>query len=260
MNILDTITTHKRLEVASKKRAFPKSVLEQSPYFERTCYSLAEAITNSETGIITEFKRRSPSKSVINDRNSVEQLIPAYVRAGASAISVLTDTPFFGGSLTDLVQARQLAAIPILRKDFIIDTYQIYEAKAYGADAILLIAACLTEDEIKEFSTLAKHLGLDVLIEIHDETELEKSLIETIDLVGVNNRNLKTFAVSLERSKALAPEIPRRFVKISESGLDSVAAIEELRPFGFKGFLMGEYFMKDADPGSVAKNFINALK
>ena len=259
MNILDKITAHKRLEVAAKQLAFPIRLLEQSAYFERSCHSLAKAVSNSETGIIAEYKRRSPSKSVINNHSSVAQVIPGYVQAGASAISVLTDTPFFGGSLEDLIQARPLASLPILRKDFIIDNYQIYEAKAHGADAILLIAACLTEKEIKEFSTLAKQLGLDVLIEIHGEDELEKSSLNTIDLIGVNNRNLKTFEVSLETSKALADKIPDRFVKISESGISSLGAVSELRPYGFQGFLIGEHFMKTNDPGVAAKNFINAL-
>jgi len=259
MNILDQITAHKRLEIAAKTVAFPIALLEQSTNFNRNCHSLVKAIQNSETGIIAEFKRRSPSKSVINDQSSIAEVIPAYAQAGASAISVLTDTAFFGGSLDDLTQARLLVELPILRKDFIIDAYQIYEAKAYGADAILLIAACLTANEIQEFSTLAKQLGLDVIIEIHNEAELSKATLETIDLIGVNNRNLKSFNVSLETSKKLADKIPDSYVKISESGISSVAAIHELRPYGFKGFLMGERFMKTNNPGLAATNFINAL-
>ena len=259
MNILDKITAHKRLEIIAKSEALPIAMLKQSSYFHRSCYPFAEAVGSSKTGIITEFKRRSPSKSVINNLNSVTQVIPAYVQAGATAISVLTDTAFFGGSLDDMIQARKLASIPILRKDFIVDSYQIYEAKAYGADAILLISACLSANEIHEFSTLAKQLGLDVLIEIHNEDELERSILETIDLIGVNNRNLKSFDVSIETSKVLADKIPNRFVKISESGINSISAINELRSYGFNGFLMGEHFMKTDNPGLAANNFINAL-
>ncbi|MDH3321755.1 MAG: indole-3-glycerol phosphate synthase TrpC, partial [Flavobacteriaceae bacterium] len=180
-------------------------------------------------------------------------------KAGVSGISVLGDTKYFGGALDDLIQARNSVEIPILRKEFIIDSYQIYEAKAFGADAVLLIAAILTADEIKIFSELANQLDLEVLLEIHNEEELKKSDLTYVDLVGVNNRNLKTFEVSLDNSKRLSELIPNEKVKISESGISSVNAINELKAYGFQGFLIGENFMKTEDPGASALEFLNKL-
>ncbi|NND64060.1 MAG: indole-3-glycerol phosphate synthase TrpC [Flavobacteriaceae bacterium] len=259
MTILDKITTYKQQEVSAKKEAFPIEQLENSLLFQRKPVSLAEAIRSAPTGIIAEHKRRSPSKSVINDQIGLPEVIKGYESAGVSGISVLTDTRFFGGSLEDLLLARQLVSIPLLRKDFIIDAYQIYEAKAYGADAILLIAACLSHEELVDFSAKAKQLGLDVLLEVHSLDELKRSMIETVDLIGVNNRNLKTFEVSLETSKVLADHIPEQFVKISESGISDVVAIRELKNYGYKGFLIGENFMKTNNPGESALNFIKSI-
>ncbi|MDC8004423.1 indole-3-glycerol phosphate synthase TrpC [Aureisphaera galaxeae] len=259
MTILEKITAYKRKEVEAKKEAFPLSIIESLPYYERDCISMAHSIRNSNTGIIAEHKRRSPSKSVINDKVLLPEVVKGYENAGVSAISILTDTKFFGGSLEDLVLARHSVSIPLLRKEFIVDPYQIHEAKAHGADAILLIAACLSEEELKSFSALAKELGLDVLLEVHNEVELNKSLHPTVDLLGVNNRNLKTFEVSLDTSKALSEKIPNEFVKVSESGISSLKAINELRQYGFQGFLMGEYFMKSDHPGNKAKEFIDHL-
>ena len=259
MTILEKITAYKHKEVASKEYAFPVSVLEKSELYQRTCFSMAQSIQNSNSGIIAEHKRRSPSKSIINDKVLVNDVVKGYQNAKVSAISVLTDTKFFGGSLDDLLLARHHASIPLLRKEFIIHPYQIHEAKAYGADAILLIAACLSEHELKTFSQLAKKLGMDVLLEIHNEEELQKSLHSSVDLLGVNNRDLKTFNVSLETSKKLSKLIPDDFVKVSESGISSLSAIHELIPYGFQGFLMGEHFMKTEHPGQTAKEFINQL-
>ena len=174
-------------------------------------------------------------------------------------MSVLTDVKYFGGALDDLLLARACCSLPLLRKEFIIDPYQILEAKAYGADVILLIAAILTKAEIKQFSELAKSLNLDVLLEVHNEEELHKSIMPSLDMIGVNNRNLKTFEVSLEISKQLSPLIPDDFVKVSESGISSIEAIKELQPFEFKGFLIGENFMKTEDPGESAEKFIKDL-
>jgi len=260
MTILEKITTYKQKEVSAKKEAFPISILEQSPWFDRATTSLASAVSASTMGIIAEHKRRSPSKPTINNSVQVQDVAKGYETAGVSGMSVLTDTNFFGGSLDDLVLARKATSFPLLRKEFIVDLYQIYEAKAYGADAILLIAACLTKSELKEFSALAKSLQLDVLLEVHNEEEINKSLHLTVDMLGVNNRNLKTFQTSIEISKQLADLIPNDFVKVSESGISSVEAISELKQYGYQGFLIGETFMRTENPGEAAKQFINQLK
>ncbi len=258
MNILDKIVVDKRIEVTAKKSILPRNFLMSSPLFIRKTFSLSESVKNGN-GIIAEFKRRSPSKQVINQKSSVIDVVKAYEEAGVSGISVLGDTKYFGGSLDDLIQARSVTNIPILRKEFIIDVYQIFEAKAFGADAILLIAAILTNNEIIAFSKQAKELGLEVLLEIHNEEELKKSSLKYIDLIGVNNRNLKTFEVSLETSKDLSVLIPVDKVIISESGISSIRAINELKEFGFSGFLIGENFMKTGNPGKAAIDFLNIL-
>ncbi|MBD1262919.1 indole-3-glycerol phosphate synthase TrpC [Maribacter polysiphoniae] len=259
MNILDKIVKDKRIEVNLRKGLIPLSQLEASVLFDRDSVSLAHALRNSRTGIIAEHKRRSPSKSVINQDLNVQDVAKGYEQAGVCGMSVLTDGKYFGGSLDDLLLARAAVKMPLLRKEFIIDTYQIIEAKAYGADVILLIAAILSKAEIKRFSELAKSLGLDVLLEVHNEEELHKSIMPSLDMLGVNNRNLKTFEVSLETSKELSEIIPDDFVKVSESGISSIEAIKELRPYGYQGFLIGENFMKTGNPGTGATEFINAL-
>ncbi|MBD0852390.1 indole-3-glycerol phosphate synthase TrpC [Maribacter arenosus] len=259
MNILEKIVKDKRKEVALKKSIVPSTQFEQSVMFERKGASLASALRNSSIGIIAEHKRRSPSKSTINQNTNVGQVAKGYQKAGVCGMSVLTDIKYFGGSLEDLLLARASVDLPLLRKEFIVDEYQIVEAKAYGADAILLIAAILTKNEIKTFSELAKSLNMDVLLEVHNEGELQKSIMPSLDMFGVNNRNLKTFEVSLETSKLLSTMIPNDFVKVSESGISSVEAIKELRLFGYQGFLIGENFMKTDDPGKSAMTFINTL-
>ncbi|NAY92531.1 indole-3-glycerol phosphate synthase TrpC [Muricauda sp. JGD-17] len=260
MNILEKIVADKCKEVDLKKSIIPVSQLEKSGLLERTPISLADALQNSTTGIIAEHKRRSPSKSVINQSLNVQDVAEGYETAGACGMSVLTDGKYFGGSLDDLILARASANIPLLRKEFVIDEYQILEAKAYGADVILLIAAILSGKEIKTLSEFAKSLGLDVLLEVHDEEELQKSIMPSLDMLGVNNRNLKTFEVSLDTSKELAAKIPNDFVKVSESGISNVDAIKELRQFGYQGFLIGENFMKTENPGKYAAEFIKALE
>ncbi|WP_299148146.1 indole-3-glycerol phosphate synthase TrpC [uncultured Dokdonia sp.] len=258
MTILDKITADKIKEVALRKSLIPVSQLEQSVLFERATASLAKAV-RAGSGIIAEHKRRSPSKSVINNSLSVQDVASGYEQAGVSGMSVLTDGKYFGGSLDDLLLARAAAQFPLLRKEFIVDEYQILEAKAYGADAILLIAATLSRKQIEQFSTFAKSLGLDVLCESHNEEELQKSIMPSVDMLGINNRNLKTFEVSLETSKELIKQIPDEFVKVSESGISSVEAIKELKPHGFQGFLIGENFMKTDNPGESAATFIKQL-
>lgn len=260
MTILDKIIANKYKEVALKKNAFPISILEKSTLFSRETNSLAAALRNSNSGIIAEHKRRSPSKSVINETVLVQDVAQGYENAGVCGMSVLTDTNYFGGSLDDLLMAREAAKFPLLRKEFIVDTYQIFEAKAYGADAILLIAASLTKKELKEFSEVAKSLQLDVLLEVHNLEELEKSILPSVDMLGVNNRNLKTFEVSTEISKILSEKIPNEFVKVSESGISDVSTIQELKKYGYQGFLIGENFMKTDNPGKAAKEFIQQLK
>ena len=259
MSILEQITNYKKQEVAIRKKTFPISVLEQSLLFDRDVNSMASALRSSKNGIIAEHKRRSPSKSVINDKVLLPEVVMGYENAAVAAISVLTDTKFFGGSLDDLLLARQCVSTPLLRKEFIVDAYQIFEAKAYGADAILLIAACLSEQQLIDYSALAKQLQLDVLLEVHNSEELKKSLHDTVDMLGVNNRNLKTFEVSIDTSKELSASIPDQFVKVSESGISNVATINALKSFGFEGFLIGEQFMKDERPGESALHFIQQL-
>lgn len=259
MNILDKIVADKYKEVALRKQLIPIKQLENSVLFERRCTSLAAALSKSNSGIIAEHKRRSPSKSTINNGLNVHDVAMGYQNAGACGMSVLTDGKYFGGSLDDLILARAATSFPLLRKEFIIDTYQILEAKACGADVILLIAAVLSQQEIKNLSEFAKSLGMDVLLEVHDLDELQKSIMPSLDMLGVNNRNLKTFEVSLNISKTLSTSIPDDFIKVSESGISSVAAIKELMPYGYKGFLIGENFMKTDNPGLNAETFINQL-
>ncbi len=259
MNILDKIIADKRKEVDLKKSIIPKSQLEQSVLFDRTGNSMAKALRNSTTGIIAEHKRRSPSKDTINQNTNVGLVARDYQNAGVSGMSVLTDIKYFGGCLEDLLLARASVMMPLLRKEFIINEYQILEAKAFGADAILLIAAVLTKAEIKAFSEFAKSLGLEVLLEVHNQEELRKSVMPSLDMLGVNNRNLKTFEVSLETSKSLSVQIPDDFVKVSESGISSIEAIRDLKQYGYQGFLIGENFMKTDNPGKSALEFIKKL-
>jgi indole-3-glycerol phosphate synthase len=261
MNILDQIIKQKVKEVEERKRLFPIKTLEQSTYFSMRTLLMTQAIQRPDgTGIIAEFKRKSPSKGVINATVSVEETTHGYVEAGAAALSVLTDNEFFGGCSDDLLIARKFNTCPIIRKDFTIDEYQIIEAKSIGADAILLIAAVLTSKQLLDLTTFAHSFGLEVLLEVHNKEELKKSIDAGANLIGVNNRNLKTFEVSTAISRQLAPLIPDSVVKVSESGLSSPDALIELREFGYEGFLMGENFMKHAHPGKAAKEFMNELR
>ena len=260
MSILDQIVADKKIEVAHRKSLFPVSYWEASPLFERKCISLSTRLKASRSGILAEHKRRSPSKPNINSRLSVSEVASGYENAGVCGMSVLTDGKYFGGSLDDLVIARATTQLPLLRKEFIVEEYQLFEAKAHGADLILLIAAVLTRAQIQQLSTAAQRLGLEVLLEVHNQEELEKSLMHSLDLLGVNNRNLKTFSVSLDTSRHLADQIPNDFVKVSESGISEVASIQELQTYGYQGFLVGENFMKTDRPGEAAQHFINLLE
>ena len=259
MDILDTIIEQKKSTLPLLKGLIPPIVLEKFPFFNRTCVSLADRLrAGSSTGIITEFKRKSPSKGIINDTAIVEEVTRDYEHFGAAAISILTDDYFFGGSAEDLMAARDTVEIPLLRKDFIIDEYQLLEAKAIGADIVLLIAACLTPPEVKMLAASAKSLGLEVLLELHDENELEHICADT-ELIGVNNRSLKTFEVDLDRSLQMAAKIPAGKLKIAESGITDVAQINLFKQHGFSGFLMGENFMKTANPGDAFRQFASKL-
>ena len=258
MNILEKIIAHKKKEVAAQKEKVTVQELQQQPLFKKDAKSLKAFLKDeSKTGIIAEYKRRSPSKGIINDTAVVEDVVRDYATYGASGISILTDTEFFGGELTDLEKAG-FVEVPLLRKDFTIDEYQLVEAKAYGASVILLIAACLTPKEVAQLTKTAKSLGLEVLLELHDESELEH-VNASVDLVGINNRNLKTFSVDLEQSVKLANQVGDGFLKVAESGISNIANIHYLKQYGFDGFLIGETFMKQANPGAAFKAFAESL-
>jgi len=259
MSILNKIIAHKKEEVEVRKMILPENELKDSLHFNRRCLSLKESLgSGAATGIIAEFKRKSPSKGYINQWADAAAVTKAYTQNGASGLSVLTDYEFFGGNNEDLLTARE-NNIPVLRKEFIIDSYQLTEAKAIGADVVLLIAACLSVNEVKELSAYARQLGLEVLLELHDEEEMDHICAET-DMVGINNRNLKTFTVDLQRSAMLAKMIPGDKIKIAESGISSVEDICFLKSAGYKGFLVGENFMKETDPGIAFRQFVQRLK
>jgi len=260
MDILSKIVRHKEKEVSERKGLYPVKLLEQSIYFATPAVSLKRYIVRSDkSGIIAEIKRKSPSKGDINPHVSVERTSIGYMQAGASALSILTDDTFFGGSSHDLTTARKFNFCPILRKDFIIDEYQLIEAKSIGADAVLLIAAILEPAQLKNLCAIAHSLQLEVLLEVHDEAELKSNLDSGADVVGVNNRNLKTFEVDIELSKKLATLIPNKMIKISESGIDSPATAFALGQHGYDGFLIGESFMKSSRPEVAAREFIREL-
>ncbi len=258
INILDEIIAHKKEEISLRKSMVSEQELTESAYFQRTCLSLSKSLLAANaTGIIAEFKRRSPSKGFINEHADVLAITSAYKAHGASGLSVLTDHQFFGGSTADLVSARE-NDIPILRKDFVIDPYQVMASKAMGADVILLIAACLSPAEVISLSSVAKGLGLEVLLEIHDESELNH-ICDHVDMVGINNRNLRTFEVDINQSLKLAEQIPPAKIKIAESGITSADTVKLFKDAGFRGFLIGEHFMKTADPGESFRIFAQSL-
>ena len=259
MNILDTIVARKKKEVAERKKTFPVTYLENLPFYGRECISLKSSLlTPGSSGIIAEFKRKSPSKGFINEQADVAMVTKGYADAGAAGLSVLTDHFFFGGSTEDLVTARAIE-LPILRKDFIIDEYQVTETKAMGADLVLLIAACLTPGEVKTLAKMAVSMGMEVLLELHEEKELGHICGE-ISVIGINNRNLKDFTVNINASLRLAGLLPPGTVTIAESGIDDPDVIEIFREKGFQGFLIGETFMKEKDPGAAFGNFVKKIK
>ena len=278
-DILSEIIAHKRIEIEQQKQAVSLSQLQEqaAAMIQETVgtgasgttpvRSMKRALANSSSGIIAEFKRRSPSKGWIKESAQADLIPPAYEAAGASALSILTDEKFFGGTLRDIRTARPLVNIPILRKDFIIDKYQLLQARIVGADAVLLIAACLTPDECHTLTMQAHELGLEVLLEVHSISELSYIYKET-DMVGVNNRNLGSFVTNIENSFRIAEELKNAVTEIdfqtppllvSESGISHPETIRELRSAGFRGFLMGETFMRTDDPGSTLEELIHGV-
>lgn len=259
-DILQEIIASKRMEVARQKQLLPGKELDRmlESAALRTTVSLKESLVNSSSGIIAEFKRRSPSKGWIFREAEVAKVLPAYEKAGAAGCSVLTDNAYFGGSTDDLTEARQLVDLPLLRKEFIVDKYQVAEARVAGADAILLIAAVLTPAETLDLAAFATSLHLDVLLEIHSEPELEY-INPHVSLLGINNRNLGTFETSLEHSFRLSEKflsLTSNALLVSESGISRPETVRELRALGFRGFLIGETFMKDGRPGETLAEFI----
>ncbi len=255
MNILDTIIAQKRKEVeAARKKTLHEERLHLHTQSRKPLSLKAHLMNDAQSGIIAEFKRRSPSKGAINLQADLMSVTDAYVQHGASGLSVLTDHDFFGGSMEDL-RAASAQSLPLLRKDFIIDPLQIDEAKRGGADVILLIAACLSSAEVQSLATYAKSISLEVLLELHEEAELGH-ICAQVDMVGINNRNLKTFEVDIDRSLRMAALLPDDMVKVAESGIRTVDEIMLFRDHGFRGFLMGEQFMKQPDPGAAFADFM----
>jgi indole-3-glycerol phosphate synthase len=258
-SILNKIVLAKREELSFRKEMYTEELLTNSKYFSQPCRSMTTHLSAPDSsGIIAEIKRKSPSKGDFRQLIHIPELATGYESAGASALSVLTDNTFFGGMNEDLEEAKSATNIPILRKEFIIDAYQIIEAKSIGADAILLIAAILSKDEILDFTNLTHQLGMEVLLEVHSVEELTK-IPENIDLIGVNNRDLNSFNTSLNTSKSLIPQLPESALKISESGIRSAKDIQFLRSIGFKGFLIGEHFMSQNDPAQACKELIQSI-
>lgn len=257
-DILSEIIANKRLEVDLQKRTISLEQLQDAITDATPVRSMKEALASSTSGIIAEFKRRSPSKGWIQQEARPEEVIPAYVAAGASALSILTDEKFFGGSLKDIRAARPLVQVPILRKDFIIDEYQLYQAKIVGADAVLLIAAVLEPTQCQELAAQAHELGLEVLLEIHRAEELPY-INKVIDMVGINNRNLGTFVTDIDHSFRLAGQLPQNTLLVSESGISSPDTVKRLRAVGFRGFLIGETWMKTPQPGETLRNFLQSI-
>ncbi len=260
MNILQKIIKQKKPKIEQLKTTIPVSVLEKSDFFVRSCLSMRSALQKqSASGIIAEFKRKSPSKGFINQFAQADEVTKGYAQAGASGVSVLTDTEFFAGNNKDLSAVRKYLNIPVLRKDFIFDEYQIIEAKSIGADVILLIAEVLTKTQIRQFVRLAHSLGLEVLMELHDIDQLPK-ISDEIDMIGINNRNLKTFEVSIQHSIQMRNQLPNGFVYVSESGIKSPRDVQMLKKHQFQGFLIGESFMKTENPPQACQKFIKSLQ
>ena len=259
-DILSDIVAHKRVEVAAQKATCPLDTIFSE--IERNTYktlSLHDALAKDDFGIIAEFKRKSPSKGWIHRDADVREVTTSYRQNGAAALSVLTDEAFFGGSLADLDAVVAESNIPVLRKDFIVDEYQIYEAKLHRANAILLIASAITKAECLQFTEIARQLNLDVLLELHDEREIEY-ITPQHNLIGVNNRNLGSFVTTVDKSFEMAELLPKNAVLVSESGISDPQTVRQLRQAGYRGSLIGENFMKNGNPGESLAKFIQSLQ
>jgi len=259
MDILEKIVASKREEVKIRKKHFPVKELENSVFFDSVPISLYAALKKPEPSIIGEFKRKSPSKGIINSTSTVEQVAKGYQEAGISAMSILTDTEFFGGYNNDLSTVASFTGLALLRKDFIIDEYQVIESKSIGASAILLIGSILSKSQSERLTNLALSLGMDILFEIHDEKDLEK-INCNIRIVGVNNRNLKTFNINMENSIDLLKQLPEDCLKVAESGFQTTSDVKKMYARGYDAFLIGEKFMRSFDPSKIAAEFISGLK
>ena len=257
--MLQQIVKAKRRDVQQNKLDVPVARLERSGFFQTGTYSLESSLRRKDGyGIIAEFKRQSPSRGIINNTASVEDVCMRYINSGAAGVSVLTNNEFFGGSNEDLVKARRLLQGPVLRKEFIIDKYQIIESRSLGADVILLIVDILSAAELEGFSTLAASFGMEVLFEIHDEGGIKK-LPQEARMIGVNSRNLGNFSIDMDILKRTIGRLPGDAVKIAESGIDSAETLISLKNEGFGGFLIGERFMRETDPGMSCNDFIEKL-
>ena len=260
MKILDKIVYDKKSEIENLSKIVSISDLENQKDFTKQSKSLKESIKKSKSGIICEFKRKSPSNEKINYKSNVSDVINGYEKAGAVGVSILTNKKYFDGSISDINEVKKSINIPILRKEFIISEYQIVESKSIGADAILLIASILNKEDIKNYSSLAKSLGLEVLLEIHSIDELNKISNTDVDIIGINNRNLDTLDIDIKNSIDMFEKIPNEFIKISESGISKVESIIRLIKVGYDGFLIGENFMKTKNPQESADNFIKQVE
>ena len=251
--VLDRIVLETRQELGRRKRDVPlQSIMAAEPVRAgRRCFR--DALSAPGIGVIGEFKRRSPSAGTLNDSPDLREIVAAYERGGAAALSILTEGPNFDGSLEDLTVARASCALPILRKDFIVDAYQLHEARAGGADAVLLIVAALEPGELRSLHDEARAMGLDVLVEVHDGEELRRALSVGAEIVGINNRDLRDFSVEVGRTLALAGEVPAGVVVVSESGIAGAGQLAELERAGVHAVLVGEALMRAADPGAAVR-------
>ncbi|WP_185851164.1 indole-3-glycerol phosphate synthase TrpC [Blattabacterium cuenoti] len=259
MNFLDQIILKKKKEVSKNKEFFSIKKLESSSLFQKKTSSIVKNLRKNNIGIIAEFKRKSPSKGMLNKDVFIEKVVKDYEKAGAIGLSILTDFSFFSGRKEDLIKTCSIVTIPVLRKDFIIDEYQIIESKSIGSDVILLIADILSKKKIRDFSFLAKSIGLEIILELNREKEMDK-LTDHIDIIGINNRNLHNFIVDSKNCLKLISKLPNNYLKIAESGINNIQDILYLKNRGFSGFLIGEFFMKTKDPGNTCKNMIETLK
>lgn len=260
MSILEQIVARKVREVEERKALYPYSELEKRIFFHRQTRSLKASLNEeNSSGIIAEFKRKSPSGGIINENAISSEICLKYIKAGAAAVSVLTDSEFFGGSLDDLTEVRESITCPVLRKDFIIDEYQIVEARSAGADAVLLITELHSAERLEQLHAFALTLDLEVLVEVHHEENIPR-IPGNAQLIGINSRNLSTLNVNIDHISHLIGLLPVSIKKVAESGIRSPSDCLNLIKAGFDAFLIGEYFMNSTDPGKTCENFINALR